>query len=245
MRRIHLISGPRNISTALMYSFAQRKDTVVIDEPFYGFYLTHSGPDHPGREEILSSMRSSPEKVIEEVVFKEYDRELVFLKNMAKHLSGFDYSFYEELENVFLIRDPVRLITSFAKVVPEIEESELGLKHEYALFKRLKEKGKNPIVLNSDILLRNPPLILARLCAALHIPYDENMLSWKAGARPEDGIWAPYWYANVHRSAGFQPYQPPSEEFPGQYRPLLEEVQPYFNYLNQFAIKPSEHASEI
>jgi hypothetical protein len=99
-------------------------------------------------------------------------------------------------------------------------------------------------VLNSDILLRTPPLVLAKLCAALHIPFDEDMLSWKAGARPEDGLWVPYWYANVHKSTGFQPYQPPKDAFPEQYTALLEEVQPYFDYLNQFAIKPGERTSE-
>ena len=245
MRRIHLISGPRNISTALMYSFAQRKDTVVVDEPFYGHYLAHTGIDHPGRAEVLTSMHTRPEEVIEEVIFKDYGSELVFFKNMAKHLLGFDYSFYEQLDNVFLIRDPARLIVSFAKVVPEVVESEIGLKHEHALFKRLQEKGKKPLVLNSDILLKNPALILKKLCAALQIPADENMLRWKPGARPEDGVWAPYWYANVHKSAGFQPYQETNEKFPEQYSALLEEVQPYFDYLNQYALKPDEHASEI
>lgn len=228
-----------------MYSFAQRSDTEVVDEPFYGCYLTRAGADHPGREAIMADMRTDPAAVIEEVIFGNYDREIVFFKNMAKHLSNFDYSFCEKLENLFLIRDPARLITSFAKVVPEIDESELGLKHEYTLFKRLKEKGQNPVVLNSDILLQDPPLILAKLCAALHIPYEEQMLSWEPGPRPEDGLWAPYWYSNVHKSTGFQSYKPASEAFPEQYRALLEEVQPHFDYLNQFAIKPTEDASTI
>ena len=37
--RIQLWSGPRNVSTALMYSFAQRPDTRVVDEPLYAHYL--------------------------------------------------------------------------------------------------------------------------------------------------------------------------------------------------------------
>lgn len=237
MVRIHLISGPRNISTALMYSFAQRKDTIVVDEPFYGHYLEHTGIEHPGRSQILASMQTRPKEVMEEVIFKAYDTEIVFFKNMAKHLLGFDFSFYEQLENVFLIRDPARLITSFAKVVPEVVESEIGLRHEYELFKHLQGRGKKPLVLNSDTLLKNPPRILEKLCAALNIPYDERMLRWKPGARPEDGVWAPYWYANVHKSEGFQPYQPSTEEFPERYRKLLQEVQPYFDYLNQYALK--------
>ena len=60
-RKIMLWSSPRNISTALMYSFAQREDTRVLDEPFYAYYLTHVNPlaDHPGKEEIINSQSSN------------------------------------------------------------------------------------------------------------------------------------------------------------------------------------------
>ena len=41
--RIAMWSGPRNISTAMMRSFENRPDTVVIDEPFYAHYLDKTG----------------------------------------------------------------------------------------------------------------------------------------------------------------------------------------------------------
>ena len=50
-KRICLWSCPRNVSTALMYSFAQRRDTKVFDEPLYAHYLSESKANHPGREE--------------------------------------------------------------------------------------------------------------------------------------------------------------------------------------------------
>ncbi len=37
--RIAMWSGPRNISTAMMRAWENRPDTVVVDEPFYGYYL--------------------------------------------------------------------------------------------------------------------------------------------------------------------------------------------------------------
>ncbi|AHM61865.1 hypothetical protein D770_18065 [Flammeovirgaceae bacterium 311] len=219
-----------------MYSFARRSDTVVVDEPFYGYYLASTGILHPGREEVLASMRTDPQAVIEEVIFGNYTAEAVFFKNMAKHLLGLDHSFCQKLSNVFLIRDPARLITSFAKVVPELDESEIGLKHACELFKALKEEGNAPLVLNSDVVLQNPPLILRKLCVALGIAFEEDMLHWEPGPRPEDGSWAKYWYSNVHKSSGFQPPPAAETDVPEQYRPLLEEVEPYFTYLNQFAI---------
>ncbi|WP_428842554.1 hypothetical protein [Panacibacter microcysteis] len=36
--RICLWSSPRNISTAMMYSFGRRADTIVFDEPLYAHY---------------------------------------------------------------------------------------------------------------------------------------------------------------------------------------------------------------
>ena len=57
MKAICLWSGPRNVSTALMYSFAQRSDTRVVDEPLYGHFLRVSGTHHPGRDEVLASWR--------------------------------------------------------------------------------------------------------------------------------------------------------------------------------------------
>ncbi|MBW3546240.1 MAG: sulfotransferase family protein [Bacteroidetes bacterium] len=249
MLKIHLISGPRNISTALMYSFAQRQDTVVVDEPFYGYYLAYTGIDHPGRAEILQRMPTDPAAIIQEVIFKDYPADVVFFKNMAKHLVGTQPDgaapFFEKLANVFLIREPASLIASFARVVPEVTEAEIGLKHAATLFRQLNEWGTQPLVLNSDILLANPPLILEKLCGALGIAFDEQMLRWKAGPRPEDGVWAKYWYANVHKSTGFQQRTTRPDAFPEQYQSLLDEVQPYFQYLNQFAIKPDNYAATI
>ena len=60
-KHICLWSGPRNISTALMYAFAQREDTRVVDEPLYAHYLS-SYPEaqkyHPGTDDILNSMEN-------------------------------------------------------------------------------------------------------------------------------------------------------------------------------------------
>ena len=50
---IHAISGPRNVSTAIMYSFAQRSGCTVFDEPLYGIYLKDTDVHHPGKEEVL------------------------------------------------------------------------------------------------------------------------------------------------------------------------------------------------
>ena len=57
-------SGPRNISTALMYSFGNRDDFEIIDEPFYANYLIETGLDHPMRKEIILSQPENVTTVI-------------------------------------------------------------------------------------------------------------------------------------------------------------------------------------
>ena len=71
MKIINLISGPRNLSTALMYSFSQRPDTVVIDEPFYAHYLVTTGIDHPSREETINSMSSNINEILDSIFSKK------------------------------------------------------------------------------------------------------------------------------------------------------------------------------
>ena len=63
--RIAMWSGPRNLSTAMMYSFAARGDCAVVDEPFYAAYLALSGLPHPMRAEILAAQPNDPAGVAE------------------------------------------------------------------------------------------------------------------------------------------------------------------------------------
>mgnify|MGYP000610320710 CR=1 FL=1 len=80
IKRINLISSPRNLSTALMYSFAQRTDTKVLDEPLYAYYLSCTHINHPGREEILASQSQNPKEVIQDVILGSYDKSVLFIK---------------------------------------------------------------------------------------------------------------------------------------------------------------------
>jgi hypothetical protein len=65
---------------------------------------------------------------------------------------------------------------------------------------------------------------------------DEAKISWPAGPKPEDGVWAKHWYRNVHASTGFEPYEPRKDPFPTRIKPLLEECQPLYERLRDYAI---------
>ena len=238
--RIAMWSGPRNISTALMRSFENRGDCVVADEPLYGYYLEATGIEHPGAEAIMDSMDCDWRSVAEALCSRlpgwpaETPPRVFYQKHMAQHLlPAVDLAFTDDLQNCFLIRDPGRIIASYARVRPEFSLAELGFQRQWELFQRVADRlGHAPPVIDSAQTLRAPRSTLAALCAAVGIPFTERMLHWPAGGRDSDGVWAPHWYAAVEASTGFE--APPAEDddvlasLAPRYRPLYEEAARYY-----------------
>lgn len=236
--RICLWSGPRNISTALMYAFAQRPDTVVYDEPLYGWYL-HRYPAaqhyHPGAAAIVANMETDETRIIEWML-GPHPKPVVFFKQMTHHLLDMNRSFLPKMVNVILTRDPVDMLPSYARVVQKPGMQDVGYADHLALVEQLEQLGHPPIVIDAKRLLLDPAGVLQRWCERMQLPFFEEMLQWPAGPRPEDGIWAKYWYHNVHRSTGFTPYRPKTGPFPEALRPLLEQCLPLYEELKDRAL---------
>ena len=232
MKRINLWSGPRNISTATMYSFAQRSDTTVFDEPLYAHYLskTPAFDYHPGAAEILATQENDGRKVVE-MMMGNHSTEVVFFKHMAHHLIELDWSFMEDCVNIILTRNPREMIPSFKKVVDAPSLDDLGYPAQIKVVEYLKSIGQEVIVLESKQVLLNPRKVLSELCERIGISFDEKMLTWQAGARPEDGCWAKYWYKSVHQSTGFAPYQPKTTPFPAHLEDLYQQAKPLYDQL--------------
>jgi len=233
---ICLWSCPRNLSTALMYAFAQREDTKVFDEPLYAHYLKVSGVKHPAREQVLEALENDGNKVVKEVILQESDK-LLFHKLMTHFLIGIDTEFLSEVINIIFIRNPEEIITSYSKVIPNPSMNDIGVKQQYELFLDLERRGIEPIVFDSKDLLKNPELMLSRLCKILDVSFDKKMLEWKKGARIEDGVWAKYWYENIHNSTGFLPYAKKAITLTGSNAELAEECLPYYKFLTAKSIQ--------
>lgn len=234
--RISLWSGPRNVSTALMYSFRQRSDTTVVDEPLYAYSLVRNDIDHPGREDVIAAQDSDGEAVVRNVLLGSFPTPVVFFKNMASHLDGLDRAFLSQLHNVLLTRDPAEMLPSLIKQVPDPDLEGTGLPMQVALLDAILDEGDDPIVLDSRLLLTDPEGVLTRLCHRVGLEFDPAMLSWPAGPVPEDGVWAEHWYHSVHRSTGFAPYNPKREEVPEHLRPLLAQAIPLYERLFAYAL---------
>ncbi len=236
LQRICLWSGPRNISTALMYAFGQRNDTVIVDEPLYAHYLHVTGAVHPGRKDVMASMQADGAAVIRDVILGPCAKPVLFMKQMAHHLVDIDRSFMQKTVNILLIRDPKEMLPSLTKVIGIPTLNDTGLKIQAELLMELREMGQSPPILGARELLLAPKNVLSILCSRLGLPFEESMLSWPLGGHPSDGVWALHWYHNVHRSEGFAPYQPKREPFPKTLESILSECLPYYEILRADAI---------
>lgn len=237
-KRICLWSGPRNVSTALMYAFAQRSDTEVVDEPLYAHYLhnTDRATAHPGTAEVMAAMSADGDEVIREVILGRCEKPVLFMKQMAHHLIHIDRGFLRETRNVFLIRDPREMLPSLMKVIGKPTLADTGLKIQHDLLLALRDVGQAPPILDARLLLEDPAGVLRELCERLGLRFESGMLSWRAGGNAADGVWAKYWYANVHRSTGFVPYRPKSEPFPAELEDILAVCSGYYDVLRREAI---------
>lgn len=235
---ICLWSGPRNVSTALMYSFAQHDGISVIDEPLYGHYLRVTGADHPGREQVLAAMNCDGDAVMRELIDNQARDSLrrLFIKHMAHHLVDLDLRFLGQTCNVLLIRDPREMLPSLTVQLPQAGLADTGLKRQWQLYADLVKSGRPPAVLDSRELLLDPRGVMARLCVHIGLEFSSDMLHWEAGSIAEDGMWASYWYHTVHRSTGFTPYEPKTG-FPDSLRGLLSECKPWYDKLFEHAIR--------
>ena len=237
--RIAMWSGPRNISTAMMRSFENREDTLVIDEPFYAYYLNKTCLNHPLRAKVLASQSIDWHEIVSKLngeIPKE--KTIFYQKHMVHHILSFDnISWLKNFKNCLLIRHPKQVIISYSKKNKINSLYDLGFVQQVKLFEQIKNlTGFYPAVIDSKDILLNPKLYLSKLCNYFGISFLEEMLSWPAGHRKSDGIWGSHWYKNVINSNGFLPYKESKESIHQDDMRFYQGSIEYYNYLSSFKI---------
>lgn len=231
--RIAMWSGPRNLSTAMMYSFGARADFTAMDEPFYAAYLKATGLDHPMRDAVLAAQEQDPARV--PLGFVQNGGRHLYMKHMAQHMiDGFPLDWAEDCVNIHLIRHPAHVIASYAEKREAPRLADIGFDRQLMLFERL-----GGLVIDSGDIRADPEGMLRRLCAAIDLPFDPAMLNWPAGPRAEDGVWAPHWYGAIHRSTGFAGPEGELPELKGAEAEVLEAAMPYYERLFAERLKNS------
>ena len=232
--RIAMWSGPRNISTAMMYSFGNRADFAAWDEPFYAAYLVATGIDHPMRDAVLAEHECDPEKVAKACVGPiPGGKPHFYMKHMPFHMvEGFPLDWAEECVNVHLIRHPARVVASYAAKRENPTMQDIGYARQTELFERFPGP-----VLDSGDIRNDPEGMLRKLCDIIDLSFDPAMLAWSAGAKDFDGAWAPHWYGAVHRSTGFAGPEGPLPVVEGVLADLVAEALPHYDRLFERRIR--------
>ncbi|EGD78714.1 branched-chain-amino-acid aminotransferase-like protein 2 [Salpingoeca rosetta] len=237
VRIIQTWACPRSLSTALMYSFAQRSDTTVRDEPFYGSFL-HKNPhlNHPMQDEVIASQPTNPAEVVQSIL-AHTSTQVLYCKNLVKHMPtdvDDDDAWLSRCVHIFQFRNPAAVVSSFKNFAkPTADETCFPQAH--ALMTKLRERNIPFCVVDSDALTINPEAVLRQLCHGLGISFDEAMLSWPAGPKEYDGVWASEWYKTVHSSTGFMPSKS-MHTVDAALLPLIRDAYPFYLALSQHAI---------
>ncbi|GAA0297158.1 sulfotransferase-like domain-containing protein [Rhodovulum strictum] len=239
--RIAMWSGPRNLSTAMMYAFAARGDCAIRDEPFYAAYLARTGLDHPMREAIIASGETDPARIAARLTGPAPGGKAHFYqKHMCQHMiEGIPRGWMTGVTNVFLIRHPARVLASFADKYRSPTLADLGFVQQAELFDQVAAAtGAAPLVIDSADIRTNPEAMLHRLCAALGLAFTPAMLRWPPGGHPDDGPWAPVWYGAVHRSTGFAGPEGPLPVLPDSLSAIADAALPHYQRLASHRLLP-------
>ena len=219
-----------------MYSFAERSDTRVLDEPLFGHFLAHTGVERPSRKAVLASMPTGRQDALASLVRHEHD-DVLFLKHMANHLEGLAWEDVDgpDHPHVILTRHPDGVLPSYRAHIDAPTMLDLGYAHQRDI---VNHAAGRVHVVTAESLFETPEATLKALCAALDMPWEEGMLTWAPGGRPEDGIWATYWYEGIHRSSGWEPRSLRHGEVPPRLAPLRESCLEHYLALKDLALTP-------
>ena len=228
--KISLWSGPRNCSTALMYSFGARSDMQILDEPLFAHFLLESGAPRPSRQEVLETMTADAWELLRQIQSphtSEAERPHLFMKHMACHLRGFALDAFSDHHHVLLVRHPEKVLRSYSAYISEPTMEDLGYAWQAQLLNHCRIEGWPVTVLDADQLVHRPSEMLQALCHRLKLPWQSAMMHWPSGGRAEDGPWAKSWYQAVHASTGWRPPAGPSvAEQRGTNERVAERLQP-------------------
>ena len=227
--RLAMWSGPRNISTALMRAWENRPDCVVVDEPLYAYYLAETRLDHPARDDVIAAGQTDWRAVVDDLTTAT-PAPVYYQKHMTHHLiPALPRDWIASLTNVLLIRDPAEVVASYTRSRASVVANDIGLIQQVELYDQLG--GVVPVIDAADFL-REPEGYLRWLCAHVGVEFTERMLSWPAGPRDSDGVWAPHWYASVWASTGFEPYRPREVSLTGDALRAADESRPHYERLH-------------
>ena len=229
---------PRSTSTAFEWMMRQRGDMECLHEPFGEAWYQGEEPLWP--RATADSVRTpglTLDSVLE-ALKNAIKKGPVFSKDFPHYITHmWDDDLLSLFNHSFLIRDPVKTITSMYDKWPDFHEAEVGFIEQRELFDRICDKtGETPPVLDSDDLLEDPHTTVERWCKAMRIPFLADALSWEPGARDEVSWWdGGSFHANLRNSDGLKAQKRKYidiDQAPDRVKQIYDKVLPHYRHMH-------------
>ena len=247
-----LWATPRSTSTAFEWMMRMRGDLACFHEPFGEAW--YQGDDARAPRLHADSPRKpglSFASVLQRLQTAARQRS-VFAKDMPQftdHL--WEDAFLDRFQHSFLIRNPARVLASLQRSwvrsnnLEGFTRNEIGFDEQRALFDRLIDQyERTPVVIDSDDMLADPPLMVEKYCTAIGLPFIAEALHWEPGSRSEvlwydgdDSIW----HESLKNSDGLkaQPRKPIDiADLPARLQDLYHDFLPHYRHLHAHRLRP-------
>lgn len=218
----------------MMRAWENRGDCAVTDEPLYAAFLSDTKLDHPGREAIISAGEANHKKVISDLLGNVPGNQGIwYQKHMTHHLlPNYARDWIPKLSNILLIRNPSEVIASYVKSRATVTPEDIGIPQQRKLYDEIiAATGTAAPVIDAGDFLQAPEKYLRALCEYLNIEFTDRMLRWPSGRRESDGVWAPYWYAAVEASTGFEAPRTSAASLSGEAALVAEACRSDYDFL--------------
>jgi hypothetical protein len=176
----------------------ERGDRTVLHEPFshvadFGRTVV-DGVEVTGQRALVEAIRALGERVP------------VFFKDTTDfHYPAVleDTGFLAGATHTFIVRHPAEAIASHAALNPDLGRDEIGFARLAEIYDAVAAAtGAEPVVIDSDDLVRRPVDTVWAYCERVGIPFRPDALVWRPGLRAE---WekTSSWHESTSRTSGF------------------------------------------
>lgn len=206
---IALWAIPRSTSTAFEWMMRQRGDFECLHEPFGEAWYQGEDPLWPRFKDGDKTTAGLTLESVWDHIQARARKNPVFLKDFPHYINHiWTPEFLSHFTHTFLIRDPVKTLSSIYDKWPDFDDAEVGFPEQRALFDLLWAlNGSPPTVIDSDDLLENPAAMVEVFCDSVGIPFLPDALHWKAGGDSAAHSWwdGGSFHHNLANSTGLKP----------------------------------------
>ena len=244
MKPLALWCHPRARSTAMGRMMFERRDHLVLDEPFARNYYFSDERASFRRTDVSPDPQLRFQRICEEILARAAERP-VFVKDHAYHvIHRVTPDFLGLFRNAFLIRHPSQALPSLFARMPDATLQETGYEALAQMVAAVRELGEWPVLIDAQDLVDAPHATVAAWCKHVGIPFMPEALCWVEGIPCDfDVYWwgDPSWHRHLTRSTGFAAQSdcgyPALDDIPGLRR-AYEACLPHYTELQKYRLYP-------